>query len=726
MLGHRYVMAVIIVVGLLAAPSFAAAVRIIGEEFAEVDIASGRFVFDGPVTVTDDTVTIRGTRLIYLSEQELLQFVGEVTIEQDDTSVAGRDLTYDAATGEWTLDKPLMSTLPSGAVSPVYLSGARVNACPTLTVIDEAALTTCDPNQPGYYLASKRIEIHPGDRLVLYGVRFVESGLTLFYWPRITFSLKSRDWAESLSLPKLGYSSEEGWFVKTSFGYHGPGNQRGRFLVDYMQLLGWGFGVDHVLRTDAAGSESIYLYVQPNMKTEHTDLTLGLYGERALPGDLKLSGGSTFSTEYDDGENLWRHHELSLSQQRSNGSSELRYSDKRVTGAQTGYETYAVLSHVQRSADGWHLRLSADVDKQDMPDLPRRNLVGYRAELGRETANWSFDLTAEDLFNPELAKDEPTEEITWNRAQALPELKARIKRLHVFGREIPLSADFAWGRLTEDRPVFPTPVRVSTERMHVAAQTEFPQVDLGSWGRWQWNGFLARRIYGTGEKQWVAGARSTYRLPVSERLTLNADYRYEQSFGDLSPFRFDRVVDEEELRAAVQYNTANAGWRLSGGYDLFNKEPIDVIGSLRWQLKSGLNMQMQSAYSIADSSWVYTVATLQYIPSDSFSVQLGARYNMETKYAERVDAAFHWDLKGWRVSYAAIYDGIENEFDLGDFTITRDLGCRVIDLRFDQTRKEVWLEYRIPAFPAAAVKVGATEQHLMFDAKGWEEVLAIE
>ena len=61
MLGHRYVMAVIIVVGLLAAPSFAAAVRIIGEEFAEVDIASGRFVFDGPVTVTDDTVTIRGT-----------------------------------------------------------------------------------------------------------------------------------------------------------------------------------------------------------------------------------------------------------------------------------------------------------------------------------------------------------------------------------------------------------------------------------------------------------------------------------------------------------------------------------------------------------------------------------------------------------------------------------------------------------------------------------------
>ena len=259
-----------------------------------------------------------------------------------------------------------------------------------------------------------------------------------------------------------------------------------------MQLLGWGFGVDHVLRTDAAGSESIYLYVQPNMKTEHTDLTLGLYGERALPGDLKLSGGSTFSTEYDDGENLWRHHELSLSQQRSNGSSELRYSDKRVTGAQTGYETYAVLSHVQRSADGWHLRLSADVDKQDMPDLPRRNLVGYRAELGRETANWSFDLTAEDLFNPELAKDEPTEEITWNRAQALPELKARIKRLHVFGREIPLSADFAWGRLTEDRPVFPTPVRVSTERMHVAAQTEFPRLisalgDVGS-GTDSWPG----------------------------------------------------------------------------------------------------------------------------------------------------------------------------------------------------------------------------------------------
>ncbi len=360
-----------------------------------------------------------------------------------------------------------------------------------------------------------------------------------------------------------------------------------------------------------------------------------------------------------------------------------------------------------------------------MPDLERRNLVGYRADLGRETANWGFDLTAEDLFNPELAKDEPSD-ITWNRAQALPELKARIKRLFIAGREIPLTADLAWGKLTEDRLVFPEPVRVSTERMSVAVKTEFPQLDFGSWGRWQWNGSLARRLYGTGQKQWVAGAQSTYRLPILERLALNADYRYEQRFGDLSPFRFDRVVDEERLSAAIHYDTTHAGWKLSGGYDLLGKEPIDVVGSLRWRFSSGLNMQMQTAYSIADSDWIYTVATVQYIPSDSFSVQLGARYDMQTKSPERVDAAFQWDLQGWRVAYAAIYDGTDNEFDLGDLTITRDLGCRVIDLRYDQTRKEVWLEYRIPAFPAASVKLGATEQHLMFDAKGWEEVLAIE
>lgn len=716
-------LAILSIIAILAAPAFAATVQITGEEFAVVDIASGQFAFNGPVTVTDGTTTIKGTQLIYHKKEEIVQFIGEVTIEQDGTSLQGRDLVYDVSKGEGTLKEALVSTVPAGAISPVYVSGKQVTACRSLTAIDDASLTTCDPDQPGYFLASKRLEIRPGDRLVLYNVRFVESGMTLFYWPRMTFSLKQGDAADDVALPRIGYSSAEGWFAKSSFGYRGPAGQRGHVLIDYMQLLGWGFGIDHTLHSDQAGSEGIYLYAQPNMSTGHTDLQLGLHGERSLPGDLEVSGSSMVSTEFDEGEQLWRHHKLNLAQRRSGGSTLLRYEDKRVTGAKEGRETYGTLSHTQASEDGWRFRVSANADVRDMPDLARRNLVGYLVDLGRETPNWGFDLTAEDRFNPELAKDTPSD-ITWNRAKRLPELRVRVNRLYLAGRESPFVADLAWGNLTEDRLSFPAPVRTSTDRLHVAFEMKPSELNLGSWGRWRWGGSLTRRVYGTGERQWVAAAQSDYRLPISSKLALNADYRYEQGFGDLSPFRFDRVIDEETLATSVKYDAKDVGWQLSGGYDLLNQAPTDLVGSLRLQLSPALRMQAQAAYSVVDSDWVYTIGTIQYIPNEALSLQVGSKYNMQSKCAERVDAAFRWDLKNWQVAYTGIYDGINGVFDLGDFTLTRDLDCRAIDLRYNHKRKEVWLEYRIPAFPAASVKVGATEKHLMFDAKGWEEVLA--
>jgi hypothetical protein len=717
---------ILIILGLLALPAFAAGVQIIGEEFAEVDISSGRFVFEGPVTVTDGSTTIKGTHLVYLSKEEILQFVGDVTIEHDGTSLAGKDLMYDASKSEGALSQALVTALPSGALAPVYISGDQVNACPSLTVIDGAALTTCDPGVSGYFLASKRIEIRPGDRLVLYNVRFIESGLTLFYWPRVTFSLKPTDPdAEAISLPRIGYSANEGWFVKSSFGYRGPANQRGRLLVDYMQLLGWGFGIDHVLRADEKGSEGFLIYAQPNMQTGHTDMKLTLRGERDFAGNLRVRGSSTVSTEYEQGEELWYHHQLNLSQQRESGSSQLSYSDKRVSGAKTGHETYATLSHSQNSPDGWRLRVSANVDTRDMPELVRRNLVGYRADVGRETSNWGFDLTAEDQFNPELAKDDPSD-ITWNRAKRLPELRLRMKRLNLKGYEIPLTGDMAWGRLTEDRLAYPNPIRTNTDRFHLALKTKLPQYDFGRWGRWRWDGSLTRRTYGTGEKQWVVGAQSVHQLALAQGLGLDVNYRYEEAFGDLSPFRFDRVVAEEKLRLTLRYNTEPVGMTLAGGYDLLYKEPLDVVGSLRWQLAPSFRVQTQASYSVVDEDWLYVIGAAQYIPSEKFSVQLGSRYNMQTRYPDRVDAALRWHIEGWSVAYTGIYDGLEGEFPVGDFVITRDLDCRAIDFRYNQNRREFWVEYRIPAFPAASVKFGATEQHLMFDAKGWEEVLAIE
>jgi lipopolysaccharide export system protein LptA len=712
---------------LVVAPACAGKVKVSGEQLAVVDIATGTFWFDGPVTVTDGSTVIRGTKLIYHKEEDSIQFLGDVTIEQNGTSLSGHDLTYDLAKGEGAIQDALASTMPAGAVSPVFVMGEKVTTCSERTLVEGARLTTCDPAGPGYYLASRRIEIIPGERLVLYNVTFVESGMTLFYWPRVTFSLRRADpnaASEEVVLPRIGYSTTEGWYVKSSFGYRGPGEQRGRILVDYMQLLGWGFGVNHTLRADRAGSEKLLVYAQPNRNTGCTDLQLSLTEERTLPGGLQLLGSSTFSSTSSEGEQLSYENRISLTQARKGGSSSFNYSDTRLSGVEKGYEMTGDLAHSQAYEGGWRLRLSSSVDKRNRTDATPRNLIGYVAEAGRETAEWGFDLTAEDRFNPDLAEEIPPE-ITWSRAQRLPELRLRLKKVSLGERSLPFEADASWGRLTEDRRASFDRARISSHRMHVAVKVKPLQLRLGPLGTIQWSGSATRRTYGTGDRQWVAAERSQYRLPITKSLSLSGDYHYDQVFGDVSPFHFDRIADEEEVQARLDYRSDSLGLFLSGGYDLLNSLPTDVVGNIRVQ-SAHSKIQAQAAYSIVDADWIYVIGTAQYVPNDQFSLQLGARYNVQMQRADRADALFQWDLDGWKLRYAGIFDGIDQEFELGDFTITRDLGCRAVDLRYNQSRKEVWLEYRITAFPDASLKVGATEKHLMFDARGWEEVLAME
>lgn len=710
----------------LSAPVDAAAIKISGAEATVFDQATNSFIFTGPVTITDGKTTITGEYVAYNGASEVLQFRGPVSIIQDDNTIRGYDLVYDIKNSTGSMQNTLSTLSSSAAQSPVFVTGDQVNTCKERTVLNGAKFTTCDPENPGYYLASRTIEIYPGDKMVLYGVRFVESKMTLFYWPKLTLSLKGDDptqAAESILLPRIGYSDKEGWFIKSSYGYRGPGQQRGRILLDYMQLLGWGYGIEHTLRSDANGSEKVLAYAQPNRKTDHTDLQFRFDEQRTLPGKIQLTGSSAYTTSYTTGEQRDWENQLTLTQDRTGGSTSISYKDIRLNGPETGYEILGNAYHTQDMGDGWKLRLNASTNKRARPDATDRNLVGYVAEVNKSTKDWTFGVVAEDRFNPDLDDDDtPSEEITWNKAQRLPEVTMRLNRLTLAGWETPFALDAAWGNLAESRQA--NGQRFSTERLHVSGSIKPLQLDLGAFGRVQWSGAATHRTYSTGSSHWILGADSQYQLPVTQALSLTGNYRYEQAFGDPSPFYFDRVDDQEEVEIRTDFNTSALQLSLSGGYDLLAAAPLDIVGSIMLQPTKSLKLQAQGAYSPVDSSWLYLAGTGQYKPSERFSLNLGAKYDMQLQRADRIDALLNWDLGSWEVGYSGIYDGIDDEFDLGDFRITRDLGCRAIDLRYNQGRKEVWLEYRITAFPSASVKLGATDQNFMFDARGWEEVLA--
>src|SRR5690606_40787430 len=103
----------------------------------------------------------------------------------------------------------------------------------------------------------------------------LESGITLFYWPYVSISLRE-DRKSQLELPEIGHNSEDGWYVRFTFGYDGPGDGYGEAVLDVSQFRGIGTGVRHTYRDRPGSTGSFTAYRLANRQTGHDDLAFSL------------------------------------------------------------------------------------------------------------------------------------------------------------------------------------------------------------------------------------------------------------------------------------------------------------------------------------------------------------------------------------------------------------------------------------------------------------------
>ena len=690
-------------------------------------ISEGEYSCVGGVQIADQQIKITGNSLQYTRKNNTISVQGDVQFTQGSTLLRGNELTYNLDDSTGNMQVVTMSDTPEGAISPVYVQSDSVSTCPRRLVLDGARLTTCDPVAPGYYLAAKKIEVYAEDRIVLYGVRFIESGITLYYWPKLVFSLKKgakeTGPLAGVELPRIGQSATEGWFIKTTYGYQGPGKQQGKILLDYMSLLGWGVGVNHTLRSDAQTQEAMSVYLQPNKSTGHLDVQASLTEQRELFGSIKLNATSSFSSTYTkvSGEQRRLYGNISLNRNVKSGSTAFNWTGTQLAGAVNGFDVSSTLHHFSTFLDGWQLKLDSSVQRRQRTDITDRNLVSYAAGLSRQTTDYSFSLDVDDRFNPDLTKETPPD-VNWNRVSRLPEFKIQLNRLAIGGHELPFTVTAGYGNFAEYRISGNNTQRINTNRYQVGLGVKTLRLDLGRLGQFSWNGKLTRSVYSSNEMNWYASAESTYRLPISKNITLSGDYRYYDLFGDSSPLYFDKVAVGEQIHGRIDLQSTYVGGSVSTGYDIYRRVPLNVVVNGNVSSGSVLKLQGQAAYSQVSGVWLYGIATAG-LKLNRFSMNLGTKVKLEPMKLERLDMSLQWDLEGWKVGYTGIYNALNDRFDRGDIAITRDLGCRSIDLRYSQPRKEIWLEYHITAFPQANVKLGASEKRLLFDLKSWEELI---
>ncbi|MCA9398327.1 MAG: LPS assembly protein LptD [Candidatus Omnitrophica bacterium] len=133
-------------------------------------------------------------------------------------------------------------------------NGARIMAKPyygyanTVGKVDENTIvmrdgyvTTSDWDNPEYRLASKKIDVYPGDKLVARGVKLYLGSVPVLYLPRLTQSLKDeKPWV--IFTP--GYDKDWGAFLLSEWRYYVSDNLKGSVHLDYRERKDFASGFD--------------------------------------------------------------------------------------------------------------------------------------------------------------------------------------------------------------------------------------------------------------------------------------------------------------------------------------------------------------------------------------------------------------------------------------------------------------------------------------------------
>ncbi|MBO8142161.1 MAG: LPS-assembly protein LptD [Firmicutes bacterium] len=668
------------------------------------------FAASGHVTVRYKDATITADTMQYDSEAGHVVFRGNVVYAEGDQELAGDVLHYDLTTGAAVFEEMDAVLHAEGVDGPMFVRGQRVEATAERVVIEQGRLTTCEcdgEGPPAYHFAARELEIYPGERLVVRGVTFYEHGVPLLYLPYMTLSL--REDASRFDFPQVGYSSRTGWYIKTAYNYVLRSGLYGAILLDYFQRLGLGAGVRHTYLHDAGGQGTVLVYGVGN-ELGGIDGTLEwdrrwsrdpwrtavLLGYDVSTGPSGIAGQEVEAR-------------LEIDQTRGPGAAGAELEYRLATGADPLERLEASGQFRRALSNGWQLNLRADGFEHETPVL-RRRWLGYTAELRREENARSWSIRLEQQVNPDL-KDEEKSTPSWTHVSRLPEIAFKARGVAGFDvaagvarlKEEP-SGDSAWRGEGQ--------VSLSTRTLRISQEAALT-----------FGGFVQGLAYSTGDRQAALESRIGLSYQLSRQLGVVWRYTYRDAWGQ-TPFRFDKVSPADALTTRLNWRSAALTASVYADYDFRTRQWGQATVNATARLAPAFTARGTASYDLYARRFDRVAATVDWRPRDEWVIRMGGVYDVPEARLERVDAQLEMAFAGgWKAGLTAIYKATDNSFPRGEVFLSHDEECREIRLTYDHEAGEVWLEYRITAFPSSRVAVGTDAERLMFESDALNDFL---
>lgn len=635
-------------------------------------------------------------------------FKGSVLLEGGGVDARGEMLRLNVRRRRWQLEGAGADLLPEflkyQLQGAVRLSGQKLEGEQEEAHLHQGEMTTCLLEHPHYHFSAGRVDVVVDKRLVARDVSLSALGRRLFTIPTLVVPLDRR--LSRGTLPQVGQSVEEGYYIKTALGYL-LGDNAGTARIDLMQKKGVGLGFDQqYLLGGAAGLLSLYYLNDRSRGTR--SVTAQLRHEQKLLGfDARLTGdlrSGSYLYYADTRASSWQ---LSLSRAWSGGNLSLLSRLSQQSSA--GYFSDSTVNSLR-----WNQRWGTRASLTLSTDLSRfRSLSGgevrsqqeqlaTQAMLSGDAGKFDWNLS----FNRVVPVGGQTGGFYFGGLEKTPELVLSTTDRRLFGRDLGLQMQLGLGSFRE------LPQGQPIQRLLFETRWS-PSLPVGDSTSLTYSGLFRQVFTSDGTAQYILQGNASWQVRYGQNSRWYMDYRYLRPYG-FTPLRTEYTGTTNFASAGLEWNAGRAfSLRAYAGYDLFARQrgsrpwqPLNL--GIQWQPNPVWTLNVQSTLNLNEGQWNYLRAYLR-ARSQAFSMNLNSVYDPIRR--QWANASLWLDTQVFRTPLRMqtylTYNGYVKRFEGRQLLLTWDLHCWEMSLGYIdnplgfRADREVVFRLRIKAFPEA-------------------------
>lgn len=700
---HRFhiLILVLLCVTLCGELSFAAdaPITVEGAKLASWDPHLRILYAAGQVSVAVDDILLHGDTLLWDMDKQEMLIEGNVVLQQADTTVYGTKLLYNVETGQGEFDDVHTQLVSEKINGPIFIFSDKLQIDQGDYILDGGQLTTCDLEQPHYHLAVNRIEVYPGNKMVIRGVRYYEGRIPLFYWPYLAIPLDERFSNSDLTLPEIGYSKEDGYYIKNRYNYYRSAAAYGSILLDYYTRKSVGLGIDHKYAHKLMGNGSLALYALPlaseqyfltQIEHQYSNDQLSVSTKGAFKQEIKNA-----ILEQEAAGNLRLNYNSNTLRLNANFNYDLERAGgvwKKTTWTGTGSWQQQLMPNLQLNA-------SSKIAAKDQVRV-YDNLV----EASYAVSSHRFTLAVQQKQNPDLLEKDKSPK--WYSVNRLPELTWQWQNPGFADKKLSGRWYLSLGNFQE----YPASVQAWRLQPTLELATHSWRSSFGT--VLNYSGTLSGYFYQTGQNQLVAAGRINLTQQLGSSWRLAGSYSKKVVKGE-TPFSFDQESAQDLLTGTLTYSNQPITWLVRTGYDFHNNKFQTLTTQFSYTANYAENHRLSSSlqinYDITKKQFENLTARVNYQPQENWVFNTGIIYHLGKQKLDQIDGKIAFTIADKiQMSYEVLYDPDKTQkFQKGEVVLIYDLHCRQLRMSYNQVNQEFKVQYSINAFPKLPIGVSS-------------------